>query len=152
MENGRRTEHSATEEEEVHLHYQSRRGQCTLWTTLFLLTTNHHGGHTNTHSLDTPIPTTYLHGGTTNTHSLDTPHPIPISTGAPLIHSFGRPLFILPNTTGATITHSSLDTPHPSTYLHGGTTNTLSFWTPLYLSTLPSYGRYHTFDYLSSFV
>ena len=56
MENDRRTEHSATEEEEeVHFHYQSRRGRCTLWTPLFLHTTNHHGGAAKTHSsLDTP--------------------------------------------------------------------------------------------------
>ena len=76
MENDRRTEHSAPEEE-VHFHYQSRRGRCTLWTPLFLHTTNHHGGAARSRSsssLDTPIPTTNLHGYATNTHSsLDTP-------------------------------------------------------------------------------
>jgi hypothetical protein len=133
MHNDRPTEHSATEE--VHLHYQSRRGHCTIWTSpippahyqsprgqhsythfahpLFLLpistgapqihtlfghpssntpphgdttntllwtppipTTNHHGGHTFTHSFGHPSPNTYLHGGTTNTLFLDTPTPI----------------------------------------------------------------------------
>ena len=90
MENDRRREHSATEE--VHFHYQSRRGRCTFLTPLFLHTTNHHGGAAKTHSssssLDTPIPTTNHHGGATNTHSsLHPPHPLPISTGAPQIHT-----------------------------------------------------------------
>ena len=59
------------------------------------------------------------------------------------------PLFLLPITTGATHSHTLLDTPHPipistaAPLIH-------SFWTPLHLSTLPSYGRSITFDYLSS--
>ena len=53
---------------------------------------------------------------------LDTPPPLPISTGAPQIHSFGHPIFPLPNTTGphTTYSHSFLDTPHSNTHLHGG--------------------------------
>ena len=91
MENDHRTEHSATEK--VHFHYQSRRGRCTLWTPLFLHTTNHHGSAAKTHSssLDTPYSYYQSPRVATNTHSLDTPHPLPISTGAPQIHTLWTP-------------------------------------------------------------
>ena len=152
MHNGRRTEHSTTEEEEkVHLHYQSRRRHCTLffghpfssslpistgaplthtlWTPPFP-TTNLHGA-TNTHSFGHPSSNTHFHGGPTNT-LLWTP---PIHTTK---HHGGHTLFFFGH-------RSSIYQSPPRHHIH-------SFCTPLYPSTLPSYGRSYNFDYLSSFV
>ena len=117
MKNDRRTEHSTTEEE-VNFHYQSRRGNYTLWTSPL---PPHYQSPLGTakHTLllwTTHIPTTYHHGGATNTpSSLDTPHQLQSPRGR---HKYTR-----------------LDTPYhqiPTTNHHGRTTkNTLFFGHPI---------------------
>jgi len=118
---GAHVKHSATEEE-VHFHYQSRRGRCTLWTPLFLHTTNHHG-RTHHSSLHTPNLYTLfqynLHGRTLFAHpsSLHT-FKLPVTTDAPI--TLSTPLtstyFSATNHDGA----HSLDTPilYQSTRTH----------------------------------
>ena len=148
MKNDRRREHISSTEE-VHFVYQSRRGRCTLWTPLFLHTTNHHGRihHSSLHTPNLYTLFQYnLHGRTLFAH--------PSS-----LHTFK-----LPVTTDAPIT---LSTPLTSTYFsaanhHRGTlfghayplpiytdAHSSSFHTPLHT---PSYVRSTAFVYLSRLV
>ena len=117
MHYARRTEHNTTEDEEAHLHYQSRRRHCTLF----------FGTPYSSSSSSLPIST----GAP--------PFLLPIYTRPQISHSFWTPLlhypstrghhkytplhiplFPLPNTTGPHIHTLFLDTPHSNTHLHGG--------------------------------
>ena len=139
MHNDRPTEHSATE---VHLHYQSRRGHCTIWTS--------------------PIPPHYQspRGQHSYTHFAHPLFLLPISTGAPQIHTlFGHPSSNTPPHGDTTNTllwtpysyYQSPRGPHihtfghhsPNTYLHGGTTNTLFLDTPTPIYTTQLWSLYH---------
>ena len=152
MDNDRRTEHTTTQEkEEVHLHYQSRREHCTLWTPLFLHTTNHHGGATL--FFGHPSHTTNHYGGATNTLFFGHPFHYQSPRGTTSTHSLDTPssLFLLPSTTGAPQKTTLLWTPLFQYQSPQG--HTLSLDTPLsYIHTTiqPSYGRSTAFHYLSS--
>ena len=135
MENDRLTEHSTTEEEEVHLRYQYRRGHCTLFGQPFSSSSLPIStGAPITLSLHAPIPTTNLHGAT-NAHSFFwTPLiPIPISTGAPKYTPYSYYQTPRGPQIHTLLGHPSFQYPSPrrpqNTHLHGGPKNTL-LWTP----------------------